>query len=155
MALVVGTNSYISRADAETYFADRLNSSEWDDATDANKDAALIQATRMIDYRDYIGVRTDSDQALKFPRSGLVDDGVALDPDEVPQSVLDATCELALYALQEDYSALGDLDDYSSVTVGPISVETRAGSGGGKKFPPFVTQLLRFALYPSNRLVLG
>jgi hypothetical protein len=155
MALIAGTNSYISRADAETYFADRLNSSEWDDATDANKDAALIQATRMIDYRDYMGVRTDSDQVLKFPRSGLVDDGVDVDPDEVPQKVLDAACELAIYALQDDYSAPGDMDDFSAVTVGPISITTKAGAGGGKKFPPFVTQLLRFALAPSGRLVLG
>ena len=37
MAIVVGTNSYISLADAELYFADRLNVDNWDSKDDDDK----------------------------------------------------------------------------------------------------------------------
>jgi hypothetical protein len=155
MALVVGTNSYISVADADTYFSDRLNADEW---TGTDKDKALIQATKMIDFRHYLGYKTDETQALKFPRIGLIDDYVDLDENEVPQKVKDATCELALYLLQDDYSAPDDLSEFNNVVVGPIQIETRVGaktSAGGKVIPPFVIELLRFAMAPSGRLIRG
>lgn len=158
MALVVGTNSYITLADAETYFAERLNSTEWDAETDANKTAALIQATKMIDFRSYLGGRYVSTQALAFPRAGLVDDGIVVDDSTVPQKVIDATCELALYLLQEDYSAPDDLSEFSAVKVGPIEIDTKSGgrsASGQKTFPPFVLSLLAFATAPAGRLHRG
>jgi len=106
MAIVVGTNSYISRANAITYFVSRLYSDVFDDATNDNKDASLIQATRELDLMfNWDGEITDSDQDLRFPRSGLVTcDGVELPDDEIPLQIANATCEQALYILTGDPS---------------------------------------------------
>lgn len=155
MALEVGTNSYISEADADTYFADRLNAESW---TGDNRSKALIQATKMIDFKKFKGVKTSEAQALKFPRIGLVDDGVIVDRDTVPQKVKDATCELAIYLLQEDYSAPDDLAEFGSVKVGSIEVNTQGGgrtTSGGKELPPFVKELLKFAVSSKSMLRLG
>jgi len=149
MALTVGTNSYINVADADLYFADRLNSDFWDTINPVTKkDLALIQATKMIDFQRFKGAKTVLTQALSFPRTGLIDDGVVVDSLVVPQKIIDATCELALYLLQDDYSAPDDLLEFGNVKVGSIEVTTKGGgrsANGGKALPPFVKSLLAFA----------
>lgn len=153
MALTVDTNSYISRADAITYFSDRLNSAEWTDATDADKDASLIQATKIIDTITFTGKKYSSTQVLKFPRSQIYYDGYLLDATIVPQQVLDATCEFAIWLLQDDYTAPDDLMNFESVTLGPIEVQTKVSVS--RNYPPMVTMLLSSFVDSSLRLVRG
>jgi hypothetical protein len=153
MALNIGIDTYITLVEATTYFESRLNTTLWDSATTANKEKALKQATQMIDFRDYKGRRYSQLQILKFPRSGLRDDGVDLDDSEVPQKVKNAQCELAIYLLNDDYTAPDDLANFTNVKVGPLEISTRASSQ--KPFPPFVIQLLSFATYPNSELQRG
>lgn len=72
------TTPYTSRAEGDTYFSGRLNTDCWDDASDADKDKALLQATRAMDRLNYRGEKTDADQELQFPRGGdlLVPDDI-------------------------------------------------------------------------------
>lgn len=148
MALIVGTNSYINLTNADTYFADRLNSDVWDSATASNKEKALIQATKILDSMTFIGTRSKSTQILKFPRLFPIDftlDGFIIDSATVPQNILDAVCELAIYLLSEDYTASNDLSDFNSVTLGSISVSTKTTMGGAwgmKILPPLVYALI-------------
>ena len=153
MALIVNTNSYISRADANTYFSDRLNSAEWTNATDADKDASLIQATKIIDGMTFTGKKYSSTQALKLPGTEMYYGGYLLDATIVPQQVLDATCEFAIWLLQDDYTAPDDLMNFESVTLGTIEVQTKVSSG--KNYPPMVTMLLSSFVDSSLRLVRG
>jgi len=152
MALTVGTNSYISLEDAETYFTDRLNSTEWDSAIDTIRSKALIQATQIIDQKDFLGYKSVSTQALKFPRTGLVDDGVAVDSSTIPKRVKDAVCELAIWCLTEDYTEPDDLAGYQSIKIAVIEVQTRQGA---KAMPPMVTRLLSPFIFSGTRLVRG
>lgn len=149
MGLEVGINSYISTTDADIYFTDRLNSEVW---TGENKSQALIQATMMIDFKKYKGVKTSSSQSLSFPRMGLYDDGSIVDGATVPKKIRDATCELALYLLQEDYSEPDDLAGFESIKVGSIQVTTKTAS---KSLPPFVNSLLKFTIASSCKLYRG
>ena len=156
--LTVGTNSYINLTDAEAYFINLPYTTVWDAGTDDEKEEVLIRATQMIDWREFKGSRYDSTQTLKFPRSGLYSDGIALDDDAIPSRVKYAVCELAIYLLSEDYTAPDDTADYESVKVGPV--ETKFGtrnrsSTGGKAFPPAVVALLAFAIIPTGTLVKG
>lgn len=48
MALVLGTNSYITQADADTYFADNLRNDLWTPLSTTVKDQALITASQQI-----------------------------------------------------------------------------------------------------------
>jgi hypothetical protein len=100
MALTVGTNSYISLADAATYFAARLGSTAWTAATEAQRTAALLTAAKAIDRQRYMGTKTATTQAQQFPRTGLcTHDKVDVPPTSVPGDVRDAQCEEALARL--------------------------------------------------------
>lgn len=48
MALSVGTNSYISQADADTYFADNIRFAQWNTLDTQTKDRALVTASGQI-----------------------------------------------------------------------------------------------------------
>ena len=63
-------SNYITIADADTYFSTKLNTTPWDNATDANKTKALTMATDAIDRINFIGSMTDEDQDNQFPRGG-------------------------------------------------------------------------------------
>ena len=152
MALVVDTNSYISLEDANTYFADRLNSTTWDEATDTDKSKALIQATQIIDQKDFLGYKSVRTQSLKFPRIGLIYDGVDVDGSTVPKRVKDAVCELAIWCLSEDYTEPDDMANYSSIKIAVIEVQTRQGT---KAMPPLVMRLLSPFMFSGTRLARG
>lgn len=153
MALTVGTNSYISVANADIYFADRLNSSVWTGAVAVGlKDQALIQASQIINNKQFVGIRTVPTQLMAFPRFGIYVDSILIDSSVVPKNVIDATCELAIWLLQDDYTAPDDLAQFGKVQLGPISIETKSAS---KKLPPMVNNLLRPFINSSFNLVRG
>ena len=96
-----GAEAYISVADASTYFTNRGNTAWGSISTEALQEAYLRQATDYMTqiYRDrWEGVRFTQDQALDWPRSGVVRDSWAVDTDEVPIEVQNACAELALKA---------------------------------------------------------
>lgn len=77
MPLTVGTNSYVTLSEAQTYLFETMRSYEWNSLapltspTDPEKslqELALVAATRLIDRQALRGLRADSDQALAFPR---------------------------------------------------------------------------------------
>ena len=90
-------SSYLDAASADTLAASRPTNTAWAAATDAQKLAALEEATRRIDSMILRGQKYDSDQALEFPR---IIDGVTVgnaDQDaEVPTQVLWACLEEAM-----------------------------------------------------------
>ena len=81
------TLSYATLAEAQTYFNSRLESDDWDDASESDKTKALVTATKAIDRLNYLGSKNDSDQTRQFPR---------YDDSSVPQDIKDATCEEAI-----------------------------------------------------------
>jgi hypothetical protein len=146
----VASNSYASRADAQSYFGDRLNVAEWDDAADLDKDRALVMATRRLEAEEYVGVRVDINQALQWPRYSTYDrDGLLYDTDAIPEPVKAATYEFAL-ALLKDQTLLADtgLEGFQSVTLGALSVTPRARRAA--PLPAVVERLLAHLLTSSG-----
>jgi hypothetical protein len=106
-------NSYGSAADCDAYHEGHLYASAWTAATTANKEKALVFATRVIDVEyQFNGFKANDGQALQWPRVSCPDpdgaaflwpvlpwrtgSGGALVPsDVVPKAVVDATCEMA------------------------------------------------------------
>lgn len=151
MALVIdatiggaNSNSYVSLAEAETYFSGRLNADAWNNAaTDDIKNRALAMATQRIDFESFIGSRVTSTQALKWPRTDLpYFDGVTYSSAEIPTDIKKATYELALYMLSKDMSAADGNDAYDSIKVGPINIDFADSQPSNNKLPPFVMRLL-------------
>ncbi len=86
MSAVVGTNSYITVAEADTYFSENYGYEAWDTCSD--KDGALVSATKQLDLMcAWYGSKSDPDQGIEFPR--------APDADPVPQEIKNAECEIA------------------------------------------------------------
>jgi hypothetical protein len=108
MALIVedGTGlstaeSYISVADASTYFTARAVTAWAALDTDALREAALRKATEYMiaTYRSrWQGTRKTEDQALCWPRYDVTVEWYLVADDSVPEIVKRACCELALKA---------------------------------------------------------
>jgi len=95
-------NSYISVADADTYFGTRLNVTEWTGETADNKAIALQQAFRTINGLN-LTITFDSDDEIYDD-----DDGYKLDALE------EAQCEQSLWELKHNI----DDPDFKSISVG-------------------------------------
>lgn len=120
-------DSYVDVATADAYHATRLNTSAWDSAAVAEKEAALKMATRQLEQEDWNGLKTDelSANSLRWPRSQVynADDQVE-DANTVPISIQNAAAELALDLLKSaaDETA-GTTFATEQVKVGPITLK--------------------------------
>ena len=81
MAIVVGTNSYVTEAELSEYATTRGITIYGD------TEILLIKAMDYIESRFFMGEKTDQDQALEFPRN---------DDTEVPQKIKTAQIVTAL-----------------------------------------------------------
>ena len=149
MALTVGTNSYVSRADADTYFTDAIHADTWRDASNTNKDRSLVTAYRMLDRQVWRGEQTQPGvQTQDWPRTGLTDpEGTEVDDSAVPQFIIDAQCELAL-SLLSDPAVQTNEDTGSNIKrlgAGSAQIEFFRGTDG-PRFPTIVNELLGFYL---------
>lgn len=137
-------NSYVTRAEAESYLARRLNNANWNSADDDTKDQALITATKRIDQESFQGYRVESTQALKWPRSVVQIPGEYgyYATDAIPQPIKDAVCEYALELLSTDSLSESGLNNFKELTVGPISMVMNGPVSSGK-LPDQVSRLLR------------
>ena len=131
-------NSYGTVAEAEAYFAGRLNATAWTALADEDKKArALITATSRLEQQRFDGWATTAEQALKFPRYGLTnDDFQPYDGDTIPVPLLHACFEEAL-ALLQDETALdpSPLAGYDDIRLGPLAVTFRKPHPAGDLCP--------------------
>jgi hypothetical protein len=139
-------NTYVSRADATSHLEGHLYATGWTGATDANKDAALAMATRIIDAgMNFNGAKTEQAQALQWPRYQCINSdagdlqglsvengtlqlsGYYYDANEIPKCLKDATCEMALFLLRSDRTADHDGVGLRSARIGPLEVAFSKG----------------------------
>ena len=117
---LANANSYASAVDGDAYHAGHLYATAWTGATDDQKAAALVMATRLIDAEyQFNGLRSVDSQALQWPRINCLDPDKApvpvltsllqLDPfvpaSVVPKALVLATCEMARELLVVDRTA--------------------------------------------------
>jgi hypothetical protein len=74
MAIIVGTDTYISLADAQTYLSGHYISTDskmsaWNALNDADQEILLKKATLIIDRQPLVGYKATETQALAFPRT--------------------------------------------------------------------------------------
>src|SRR5258708_19869675 len=71
---VANANSYVDANDGDAYHEGHLYVSAWTAATTANKEAALVFATRLIDAEFQFNCwRSNDEQALQWPRDHCPD----------------------------------------------------------------------------------
>lgn len=141
LTLTVGTNTYITLADAKTYMEGRYEpSGAWAAATDATLNQLLVTATRQIDREPWLGSKTASTQTLEFPRDG----GTTADTDY--DLVEAATVEQALWILQQnatEWRAALQAQGVASHTVPNQGPSETYRAGGSMALCPEARRLLR------------
>jgi hypothetical protein len=142
MTLTVGTNSYVSETDATTYFETRIDSENWTTATTANKEAALVTATQIIDNNAWIGSAVSSTQALAWPRKNAVyfdnrlGHEITFGNSVTPDLVKTAVYEQALHLIDNEDLLQGKTQTYESISVGSISLSDNNNDVGRASITP-------------------
>lgn len=145
---------------ATAYFSASLNVAGWDVATFGDRQKALVNAARIFDKQRWKGALTDptTPQPLAWPRTGVADcDGVAIDPNTIPEDVIFASYELAA-AILSNAAVQTQENTGSNVRrvlarkkVGDLEIEdeteyftpTNIGLAVGSRFPAQVQEYLR------------
>ncbi|BDU76298.1 DnaT-like ssDNA-binding protein [Mesoterricola sediminis] len=150
-------NSLASLAEAEAYMGSVIFKDDWTAATEATKEAALRQASRLMGQWAWKGIRVTKAQAMCWPRVDGVprynldnppsillcdEDGYYVAADEIPTCVKEACIEYAFRLLSEDREAdAGALvpDDLKSGTTTITNLRRRP-------IPPSALDKVRFWL---------
>lgn len=150
---LANAESYISVADADTYFSNHGSPSAWTALTTADKESALRYATLWVDRRyAWPGeIRyPETPQALSFPLEVGAEDMQGRELATVPQAVKDATCEAALAHVNGTLAEVRDRGGaIQSATVGPLSVTYSSGAPNGRTFP-YIDALLSTIAFPKS-----
>ena len=129
MALVLGTNTYVTMVEADAYFDTRIDAGAWLNADDDDQESALVTATLLLDENQFIGVAVSSTQSLAWPRK----DAIYFDPklgmeksvttDTYPKRVKVATFEMALHLLTNENLLDNKTQTFERIKVGSIEIE--------------------------------
>jgi hypothetical protein len=139
VALVVGTNTYISLANAEAYAVLREGTEEWCLLSNSDKEKSLISALDVLDALSYLGTVTSTSQALAWPRNIEYYDAkqgrFRAETNFTPSEVTFAQVELAMSIGMNGISKYSDpsASTPDEIAVGSISLK------GLKEGPPLNT----------------
>ena len=120
-------NSYADVTDGDSYHDGHLYATAWTGASEGEKAAALVMATRLIDAEvKFRGIKSVGGQALQWPRAGCRDEdaevtifgGGFVGVCSVPAPVVAATCELARGLLIVDRTSAPDGEGLKYANVG-------------------------------------
>ena len=123
----VDANSYCTLAEAEAYFLGRLHiTDDWTAAIAADKNAALVWATSVLDSEmNWYGWAISETQALRWPRSGLMTpDHYCVTSVDIPTFLKRATAEFAMHLIAADRLADADTMGFKKIAVGSIQITT-------------------------------
>lgn len=100
--IVAGANSYVTEAELTTYATDRGKT------LSGSTDVLLIQAMDFIESQNFIGVKSEEDQPLQWPRDWVQIDGYFLDDGTIPQELKNAQMAAAI-AIDDGNGPLDDI----------------------------------------------
>jgi len=169
------SDSYVSIADADTYFANHYSttkSADWAALTSGQKESALRRGAQVIDSLRVLDTelgwgalpvallevdeynltihRLQFNQRMQFPRNLDLEAGVGF----IPQNVKDAQCEQAVFLITFDDSVLqSSLQGITSETIqaGPIRVHQSLRQTGSF-VSPMAVELMRIYFRPTKRI---
>ena len=133
-------NSYATLAEANTYHDARLFADAWKTAESTIQEAALKQATRIINssFR-WTGKTVDEDQSLAWPMEGQVSRNGFQIPisgsKSIPRDLKDATSEFARQLIEADRTADNEAQKagITSVKAGPVTTSFTDREAGDRE----------------------
>jgi len=161
MTLTVNTNSYVSVADADTYFETRIDSANWTAASTTLKESALVTATFLVDDHAWIGSAVSSSQALAWPRNNAVYNdtrlglNITLGNTVIPSQVKEAVYEQALHLVDNEDVLQGQGQTFESISIGSIALSDSNSSSNIPMKPSLVLKKIRPLLNKSYAMGTG
>lgn len=141
----IGGNSYEVFADvatADLYLAAESTAAKYRAADAETKAMWAVSATRILNRQNWAGSKTDPDQALAFPRTGIS----GVDEETIPQGIIDAACEM-MNQMANGYDPANTQNTSNTVKrqkAGSVEIEYFRGvEGVGYRFPLPVWELIR------------
>jgi hypothetical protein len=137
-------NSYALVAEADAYYVDMFNRPLWASSSNANKEAALVTASRMLDYyTDWVGTPVTDVQAMGWPRDSAYNQvGTLYSNTAIPMPVKFAVYELAYYILENGGLSFAQ-QVIDEVRVSSINVKF-SENGVIAGIPDYIMSLVRF-----------
>lgn len=123
-------NAFVTLAEVQAYMDGRLNGDLWAAASTDTQNRAIVEATRELSARAWVGQRTTTTQALSWPRAWACDPDIRwggnpfYDSTIIPQRVKDGTSELAFQFINAGTTDVAAIDPKQNViekTVGPLT----------------------------------
>lgn len=145
-------NTYVSAAEMSAYVEDRVPDSAvgaaWRQLSAELKATYLVNATRLIDsIMDWsIGSKYSRDQRLDWPRYDAWVEGWLLESTTFPTPVKEATCEMAVWSMQNNgLVAVSQDAAYDSIKVGTLTIDFNQDVQGplNKYYPDIIAYLLK------------
>lgn len=157
-------NTYLTLADAQAIVDGLVLDADvtaWGTATTDAKNRALYTAAQRLDRERFLGARSTDTQSMQWPRTGVRKPDTYINTyatgfpfrittdyftdSEIPPQIKQAQVVLAVYLNNNtDGLGLSGLEDYNSVSIGPISVSVNSSSpqAGADKVPPMMERYL-------------
>lgn len=150
---VAGSNSYVTVAFADDYFAiDSTVSVTWAAYLTAEKERLLQLASRILDQKvKWKGKRFVETSSMRWPRTGVYDrDNILVDDDEIPLQLQECVCEMVKYLIAGNDPTTGQgVEWIKKIVADVVEVEYQDGAGQ-TSLPAIFSQLLRgIGTYPS------
>jgi hypothetical protein len=158
------SNTYQTLADAQDIIDGLVLDADvtaWATATTDAKNRALYTAAQRLDRERYLGARSTDTQSMQWPRTGVRKPDTYINTyavgfpfristdyytdTEIPTQIKQAQAVLAVFLNNNtDSLGLSGLEDYNSVSIGPISVtlNTSSPQSGADKVPPMMERYL-------------
>jgi hypothetical protein len=149
MPLTVNTNSYVTEAEADTYFETRIDSANWTAASTELKESALVTATLLVDDHAWIGSAVSSSQALAWPRNNAIYNdtrlglNVTIGNTVIPDQVKEAVYEQALHLVDNEDVLQGQGQTFESISIGSIAISDSDSSPNIPIKPALVLKKIR------------
>jgi hypothetical protein len=150
MALVVEDGTLVSGADSYVTLAEFKAWADKRGVTYGTDSAVTQQIYRAMDYIEglnFIGEKSDENQALQWPRDQVVIDGYYIDSDEMPNELKVAVYESIKAEIDGDSRMTASDRRTISEKVGDLQV-TYANNADVKRSIPAVTRALRKLIRP-------
>jgi len=128
--------AYATDSELTTYSSDRGITLE------GTESVLLTLAHDYIESLEYIGQKTQDDQADQWPRKNAYVDAVELDDTVVPQGIIDAELQVAIAIDQGNSPFATVTPGIKSESVDVISVEYQDGAGN-RSLDPMIRLKLR------------
>jgi hypothetical protein len=108
------SDAYVTEAEQVAYFKTRVDSTAFDNATATERAAARVEATRIINSLNYMGIKTSSSQSNEFPRN---------DDTSVPEGIKTA-CHEIVFAILDGVDVEIEYDNLGMISQGYANVRT-------------------------------